>query len=103
MGTIDGREQQVGNNGDIVDVLGHNAEGLRLGTMDGRVAEVDWRRFSDSETGRLLIGLGHALTIDAGQGITSDERINALPRVTPASRRSRPTSPRAAAAARPGP
>src|SRR5208283_6088461 len=54
-GTIDGREQQVGNNGDIVEVLGHNADGLRLGTKDGRVAEVEWRRFSDCETGRLLI------------------------------------------------
>jgi hypothetical protein len=81
-GTIDRREQQVGNNGDIVEVLGHNAEGLRLRTKDGRMAEVEWRRFSDSETGRLLIGLGHALTIDAAQGITSDEHINALPRGT---------------------
>lgn len=30
----------------------------------------------------LLLGFGHALTIDAAQGITSDEHINALPRGT---------------------
>ena len=30
----------------------------------------------------LLLGLGHALTIDAAQGLTSDEHINALPRGT---------------------
>ena len=81
-GTVDGHEQQVGNNGDIVEVLGHGVERLRLQTKDGRVAEVEWRRFSDTETDRLLTGLGHALTIDAAQGITSDEHINALPRGT---------------------
>lgn len=81
-GTVDGHEQQVGNNGDIVEVLEQGVEGLRLRTKDGRVAKVEWRRFSDSQTGRLLIGLGHALTIDAAQGITSDEHINALPRGT---------------------
>ena len=32
--------------------------------------------------GRLLLGFGDALTIDAAQGITSDEHINALPRGT---------------------
>ena len=31
---------------------------------------------------RLLLGFGHALTINAAQGITSDEHINALPRGT---------------------
>ena len=30
----------------------------------------------------MLLGLGHALTIDAAQGLTSDEHINALPRGT---------------------
>ena len=37
---------------------------------------------ADDATGRLLLGFGHALTIDASQGITSDEHINALPRGT---------------------
>jgi nucleoside-triphosphatase THEP1 len=81
-GTIDGREQQVGNNGDVVTVLAQSDAGIRIRTRDGRVADVAWRRFADAETGRLLLGLGHALTIDAAQGITSDEHINALPRGT---------------------
>ncbi len=81
-GMIDGRQQQVGNNGDIMEVLGRNAEHVTLRTKDGRVAKVEWRRLADEATGRLLLGFGHALTIDAAQGITSDEHINALPRGT---------------------
>ena len=81
-GVIDGREQQVGNNGDVVEVLAHDSDGLRIRTKDGRVADVEWRRLADGETGRVLLGFGHALTIDAAQGITSDEHINALPRGT---------------------
>ena len=81
-GVIDGREQQVGNNGDVVEVLGQNEQGLRIRTKDGRVANVEWRRLADAETGRILLGFGHALTIDAAQGITSDEHINALPHGT---------------------
>ena len=57
-------------------------DGLRLRTKDGRVADVEWRRLADEATGRVMLGFGHALTIDAAQGITSDEHINALPRGT---------------------
>src|SRR6202011_1442017 len=39
-GTVDGRACHVGDNGDIVEVLGQTAEGLRLRTTDGRVADV---------------------------------------------------------------
>jgi molybdopterin converting factor small subunit len=81
-GTIDGREQQVGNNGDVVTVLMQSSMGMRILTKDGQVADVQWRRLADTQTGRLLLGLGHALTIDAAQGLTSDEHINALPRGT---------------------
>jgi hypothetical protein len=81
-GTVDGRACHVGDNGDIVEVLVRNANGLRLRTKDGRVADLEWRRLCDSETDRLLLGFGHALTINAAQGITSDEHINALPRGT---------------------
>ena len=41
---------------------------------------MEWRRLIDAETARLKLGFGHAMTIDAAQGITSDEHINALPR-----------------------
>ncbi len=81
-GTIDGRDQQVGNNGDVVTVLAQSDRGLRIRTKEGQVADVAWRRLSDRETDRLMLGHGHALTIDAAQGITSDEHINALPRGT---------------------
>ena len=81
-GMIDGREQQVGNNGDVVEVLGTGPQHLRVRTAKGQVADIEWRRLADKETGRILLGFGHALTIDAAQGLTSDEHINALPRGT---------------------
>jgi hypothetical protein len=58
------------------------ANGLILRDKDGRVGEVEWKRLEHKATGRLLVGFGHAMTIDAAQGITSDEHINALPRST---------------------
>jgi hypothetical protein len=81
-GMVDGQDQQVGNNGDVVEVLGQSQHGLRIRANEGQVADVEWRRLADKETDRLLLGFGHALTIDAAQGITSDEHINALPRGT---------------------
>ena len=81
-GAVDGQKCEIGNNGDIVEVIGRTADGIRLRTKGGRVAEVEWRRLADDASGRLLLGFGHALTIDAAQGITSDEHINALPRGT---------------------
>jgi hypothetical protein len=56
------------------------ANGLILRDKDGRVGKVEWKRLEHKATGRLLVGFGHAMTIDAAQGITSDEHINALPR-----------------------
>jgi len=81
-GNAEGKQREIGNNGDIVEVLGQSLDGVRLRTKDGTIADVAWRRLADQETGRLLLGFGHALTIDAAQGITSDEHINALPRGT---------------------
>jgi hypothetical protein len=81
-GAVDGKQCEIGNNGDVVEVLGQSIDGVRVRTKDGRIADVQWRRLADQETGRLLLGFGHALTIDAAQGITSDEHINALPRGT---------------------
>jgi TrwC relaxase/AAA domain len=79
---IEGKGGSIGNNGDIVEVVGRMADGLILRDKDGRVGEVQWRRMEHKETGRLFVGFGHAMTIDAAQGITSDEHINALPRGT---------------------
>lgn len=81
-GTINGREQQVGNNGDVVEVLAQGNWGMRIRTAKGEIADVEWRRFMDAATGRVLLGFGHALTMYSAQGVTSDEHINALPRGT---------------------
>ncbi len=77
---IDGRGGSIGNNGDIVTVVSQSAQGLVVRASDGRLGEVEWRRLSDPNTGRLMLGFGHALTVDSAQGITSAEHINALPR-----------------------
>ncbi|WP_232480897.1 MobF family relaxase [Roseomonas sp. KE2513] len=82
MGTIDGKSANFGSNGDVVTVAGQTEAGLMLRDKRGRVGEVPWRVLRDKPTGRLLLGHGHALTIDAAQGITSQEHINALPRGT---------------------
>ncbi len=72
----------IGSNGDIVEVVGQSEAGLRLRNADGQEADVAWKALSDAQTARLLLGFGHALTIDSAQGITSGEHINALPRGT---------------------
>ena len=70
----------IGHNGDIVEVVRRTDTHIYLKDAKGRTGEVEWHRVIDEQTGRLLLGFGHALTIDSAQGITSDEHINALPR-----------------------
>lgn len=81
-GLVDGERASFGSNGDIVTVVGRSEDGLRLRDKGGRVGAVSWNTLTDQKTGRLLLGFGHVLTVDAAQGITSDEHINALPRGT---------------------
>ena len=57
---IDGKGGSIGNNGDIVDVVGKTAGGLPLRDARGRVGQVEWRRLSDQDAGRLLLGFGRA-------------------------------------------
>jgi len=78
--TINGRRGFIGANGDVVEVVRRAEDGLVLRDKDGRVGHVQWRRLRDRDTGRLLLGYGHCLTVDSAQGITSGEHINALPR-----------------------
>ncbi|BFL66265.1 MobF family relaxase [Roseomonas mucosa] len=84
MGKIAGKSTNFGSNGDVVTVAGRTEAGLLLRDKRGRVGEVPWRHLQDRSTRRFLLGHGHALTIDAAQGITSQEHINALPRGTSA-------------------
>ncbi len=77
---IDGKRGFIGANGDVVTVKGWWDRGLVLEDQAGRIGHVEWRRLLDPTTKRLLLGYGHCLTVDAAQGITSAEHINALPR-----------------------
>ncbi|GBR05696.1 hypothetical protein AOE01nite_35280 [Acetobacter oeni] len=79
-GKVEGQGKTVGNNGDVVTVVVHSKDGLRVRTKDGEVADVERRRFRDAKSGRVLLGFGFAMTVDAAQGLTSDEHINAMPR-----------------------
>ena len=80
---IDGKRATIGNNGDIVEVVRKRQAGLVLRNARGQTAEIDWKRLSDPKTERLLLGFGHAFTIDAAQGMsTKGEHINALPHGT---------------------
>jgi len=79
---IEGKPGFIGANGDVVEVVGQSVDGLQFRDADGRVGAVQWRALKDSRSDRLLLGFGHALTIDSAQGITTGEHINALPRGT---------------------
>ncbi|MFT9298360.1 MAG: conjugal transfer protein TraA, partial [Gluconobacter sp.] len=70
----------LGSNGDFTTVKGWSDEGLVLQNAKGREGLVPWTRLADPKTGRVRLGFGHAMTVDAAQGVTSDEHINAMPR-----------------------
>lgn len=76
---IDGKRGIIGDNGDVVEIVGRTEHGLRLRNQKGRTGDVEWRRLLDPETKRLFLGFGHALTIDSAEGICSGEHIDALP------------------------
>jgi hypothetical protein len=81
-GVVEGKQASFGSNGDVVTVVGRTETGLLLRDKAGRAGSVGWNVLTDKRTRRLLLGFGHVLTVDAAQGITSDEHINALPRGT---------------------
>ena len=49
---------------DVVEVVSHGKDGLKVRMKDGREADVEWRRLKDHKTGRILLGFGHAMTVD---------------------------------------
>lgn len=69
----------IGNNGSVLEVRGISAEGLRLRNVSGREGLVRWETLRDSESGRIRLGWGDALTIDAAQGSTVGRHILAMP------------------------
>ncbi|WP_264784633.1 MobF family relaxase, partial [Asaia bogorensis] len=77
------RRHSLGSNGDFVTVRDVQENGLVLRNRQGREGFVSWDDLRDvKHTDRIRLGFGHAMTIDAAQGITSDEHINAMPRGT---------------------
>ena len=75
----DGLRGVIGVNGSVLEVTAIGAEGLRLRSASGREGLVAWDTLRDRESGRLQLTYGDALTIDATQGLTSTEHIEAMP------------------------
>lgn len=69
----------IGDNGSVVTVEKMAIEGLHVRNAKGTAGMVKWSALRDETTGRTKLTYGDALTIDAAQGITSTEHINALP------------------------
>jgi len=76
---LDGGRGNIGNNGSVLEVRGVEAEGIVLRTAAGRDGLVAWHSLADKGSGRVRLAPGDVLTIDAAQGITSREHINAMP------------------------
>lgn len=77
---VDGERGFIGSNGDVLTVQAIMNDGLVLKDKDGRVGVVEWKRLRLPGSDRLLLGHGWCQTVDAIQGVTSDEHVWALPR-----------------------
>jgi phage/plasmid primase-like uncharacterized protein len=75
----DGGRGNIGSNGSVLEVRGIEAEGIVLRTTAGRDGLVSWDSLADKGNGRTRLAPGDVLTIDAAQGLTSNEHINAMP------------------------
>lgn len=75
----DGGRGNIGNNGSVLEVRAVTAEGIVLRTAAGREGMVSWDSLADKASGRVRLAPGDVLTIDAAQGLTSSEHINAMP------------------------
>ncbi len=75
----DGGHGNIGVNGSVLEVRGVQAAGIVLRTAAGREGVVSWESLADRTSGRTRLAPGDVLTIDAAQGITSSEHINAMP------------------------
>lgn len=74
----------LGNNGSVLEVRGIGAEGVTLRNAGGREGLVAWDTLRDGQGGRIRLAYGDVLTIDATQGLTSTEHIEAMPAGTAA-------------------
>jgi len=79
--TPDGRRTHgnIGSNGSVLDVREIGEAGLVLRNEAGREGLVRWDTLRDGESGRVRLGYGDVLTIDAAQGSTVGTHILAMP------------------------
>jgi hypothetical protein len=80
----DHRRGIIGNNGSVLEVRAIAAVGLTLRNTQGREGVVVWDTLRDRTSGRIRLSYGDVLTIDATQGLTSTEHIQAMPAGTQA-------------------
>ncbi len=99
---LDGGRGNIGHNGSVLEVREVTAEGIVLRTAAGRDGAVSWDSLADKKNGRARLAPGDVLTIDAAQGITSSEHINAMPAGSAGCRVLRATRPRAGTRIPPG-
>ena len=74
-----GKGGNLGNNGSVVEVERIEANGLQLRNHKGNSGFVLWDTLRDPETRRMRLTYGDVLSIDAIQGNTSTEHIDAMP------------------------
>lgn len=74
-----GRGGNIGRNGSVLTVLDLSAEGVRMRNAKGTEGLVKWETLRDPLSGRARLSYGDCLTINAAQGVTATEHINALP------------------------
>lgn len=68
----------IGNNGSVLEVVKVGSRGITLRNTHGRVGLVAWKTLRSSDN-NILLGYGDVLTIDASQGLTTTEHIEAMP------------------------
>jgi hypothetical protein len=69
----------IGNNGSVLEVRGIGAGGVTLRNAQGREGFVKWDTLRDPDSQRIRLSYGDVLSIDATQGLTSSEHIEAMP------------------------
>ena len=74
-----GRGGNLGNNGSVVEVERIEDTGLQLRNTHGNSGFVRWDTLRDRESHRIKLTYGDVLSIDAIQGNTSTEHIDAMP------------------------
>jgi hypothetical protein len=68
-----------GSNGDVVTVLDANGDGIQARNPDGAETFLGFEKLRQRNDGPIRLSYGYATTIDASQGSTSPEHIDALP------------------------